>query len=109
MLLKILSILANIAYTVVLRLKLYTDKAMMPDGELHKWRRSPIDRLDMAGHSGLAYAQLFLAAVSVVSAALLLFGVKGRALRAVWLASTAASTLLFLILMLVTGGIHAAY
>ena len=45
MLMTILSIIANIAYFVVLNLNIYTDRAMMPTGEVREWHRSPIIRL----------------------------------------------------------------
>ena len=44
MLMSILSIIANIAYFVVLNMNLYTDRAMMPNGEMREWYRSPLTR-----------------------------------------------------------------
>ena len=51
MLIAILSILVNIVYFVVLNLAIYTDRAVMPAGNIREWHRSPIDRLDMADQS----------------------------------------------------------
>ena len=66
MLMTILSIIANIAYFIVLNINIYTDRAMMPTGEVREWQRSPIARLSIADHSFLLYLQIFLAAVSVI-------------------------------------------
>ena len=109
MLLSILSILLNIAYVVVLNISFYTDRAPMPTGQFREWHRSPLDRLNIADQSWLFYLQIVLAAVSVITSVLRLFGVRGRALNTVQLISTIASTIVFLIIMIVTSNAHAKY
>lgn len=107
--LSIVSIMINAVYLAVLNMDLYTDRAMMPDGKRREWQRSPIDRLYMADRPGLLYLQLFLMAVSVLTGLLILFGVKKGIVKKVWIVSTAASTVMFIILMIVTGNTHAQY
>ena len=109
MLLSILSILLNIAYVVVLNISFYTDRAPMPTGQFREWHRSPLDRLNIADQSVLFYLQIVLAAVSVITSVLRLFGVRGRALNTVQLISTIASTIVFIIIMIVTSNAHAKY
>lgn len=41
----IISIVLNIGYFIVMRVEMYTDRAMMANGEMREWQRSPIDRL----------------------------------------------------------------
>ena len=83
MLMTILSIIANIAYFVVLNFNIYTDRAMMPTGEVREWHRSPIARLSIADRSFLIYLQIVLAAVSVITSILFLFGVRNRIIRTI--------------------------
>ena len=109
MLLSIVSIIVNIAFFVVLNLDLYTDRAMMPNGQVREWSRSPITRLRISGQSALLYLQIALAAVSVVSAVLVLFGVSSRIVKIVRLVSTVASAVMFIILMIVTGNANVRY
>ena len=105
----IASIIANIAYFVVLNTALYTDRAMMPDGGTREWHRSPIDRLNISGMPVLLYLQIFFSAVSVVTGALSIFGVRTAVIRKVQLLSAIASTVLFIIIMIVTANSHARY
>jgi hypothetical protein len=109
MLLSILSILLNIAYVVVLNISFYTDRAPMPTGQFREWHRSPLDRLNIADQSVLFYLQIVLSAVSVITSVLRLFGVRGRALNTVQLISTIASTIVFIIIMIVTSNAYAKY
>ena len=109
MLLSILSILLNIAYVVVLNISFYTNRAPMPTGQFREWQRSPVDRLSIADQSWLFYLQIVLAAVSVITSVLRLFGVRGRTLNTVQLISTIASTIVFIIIMIVTSNSHAKY
>ena len=109
MLMTILSIIANIAYFVVLNLKIYTDRAMMPTGEVREWRRSPITRLNIAGQSFLIYLQIVLAAVSVITSVLFLFGIRTRTIRTIQLVSLIGSAIVFIIIMIVTSDSHAKY
>ena len=105
----ILSIIANIVYLAVLNRELYTDRAMMPTGEVREWHRSPAARLNIADQSFLLYLQITLAAVSIIAGLLLLFGVRSRVVKTIQLISTAGSTAVFIIIMIVTGNSHAHY
>ena len=105
MLLRIGSILLNIVYGVVLNLNLYTDRVAMTDGEARTWQRSPIDRLFLNDQSWLLYLQIALSAVSIITSILLLVGVKNQKsnfLKTVQIVSTAASTVMFIVIMIVT-------
>lgn len=109
MLMSILSIIANIAYFVVLNMNIYTDRATMPTGEVREWHRSPIARLNVADQSFLFYLQMILAAVSMITSVLFLFGVRGRMIRTIQLVSIIGSTIVFIIIMIVTSSSHAKY
>ncbi len=109
MLMTILSILANISYFVVLNMNLYTDRAIMPTGEVREWHRSPITRLNLAGQSFLIYLQMVLAAVSMLTSILFLFGVRSKTLRTIQLVSVIGSTIVFILIMIVTSNSHVNY
>ena len=109
MLMTILSIIINIAYFIVLNMDIYTDRAMMPTGEIREWHRSPIARLNIADQSFLFYLQMILAAVSIITSVLFLFGVRDRIIRTVQLVSVIGSTIVFIIIMIVTSDSHANY
>ena len=109
MLMSILSIIVNIAYFVVLNMNIYTDRAMMPTGEIREWHRSPIARLNIADQSLLFYLQMILAVVSIITSVLFLFGVRGRMIRTIQLVSIIGSTIVFIIIMIVTSNSHAKY
>ena len=109
MLMTILSIIANIAYFVVLNLNIYTDRAMMPNGEVREWHRSPITRLNIADQSFLIYLQIVLAAVSMITSLLVLFGVRSSIVKTIQLVSLIGSTIVFIIIMIVSSDSHAKY
>ncbi len=109
MLTTILSIIVNIAYFVVLNMNIYTDRAMMPTGEVREWHRSPIARLNIADQSFLIYLQIVLAVVSIITSVLFLFGVRGRIIRTIQLVSVIGSTIVFIIIMFVSSDSHAKY
>ncbi len=109
MLMTILSIIVNIVYFVVLNMNIYTDRAMMPDGEVRVWHRSPIARLNIADQSFLIYLQIVLSAVSILTSVLFLFGVRNNTIRTIQLVSTIGSTIVFIIIMIVTSNLHANY
>ena len=109
MLMTILSIIANIAYFIVLNINIYTDRAMMPTGEVREWQRSPIARLSIADQSFLLYLQIVLAAVSIITSVLFLFGVRSRMIRTIQLVSIIGSTIVFIIIIIVTANSHAKY
>ena len=109
MLITILSIIVNILFFVVLNLNIYTDRAMMPTGEVREWHRSPIARLNIADQSFLIYLQIVFAAVSIITSVLFLFGVRNSIIRTIQLVSAIGSTIIFLIIMIVTANSHAKY
>ena len=109
MLITILSIILNIAYFVVLNLNIYTDRAMMPTGEIREWHRSPVTRLNIADQSFLIYLQIVFAAVSIITSVLFLFGVRNNIIKIIQLVSTIGSTIMFIIIMIVTSNLHAKY
>lgn len=109
MLLSILSILVNAVFLIVLNLDLYTDRAMMPTGGIREWHRSPVSSLAIADQSILFFIQLALVAVSIVSSALILFGVRADIVRKIQLISLIASAVMFIVIMIVTSNSHAKY
>ena len=109
MLITILSIILNIAYFVVLNLNIYTDRAMMPTGEIREWHRSPVTRLNIADQSFLIYLQIVFGAVSIITSVLFLFRVRKRMIRTIQLVSVIGSTIMFVIIMIVTSDFHANY
>ena len=109
MLMTILSIIVNILYFVILNLNIHTDRAMMPNGEVREWHRSPITRLNIADQSFLIYLQIILAAVSMITSILFLFGVRSSTIRTIQLVSTIGSTIVFIIIMIATSDLHVNY
>ncbi len=108
-LLHIVAVVVNAVFYLVLRADLYTDRAVMPDGMVRQWQRSPIDRLYISDQPVLLYLQFAFAAVSVIPGVMLLFGCKNRIVRTVRLVSTIASAAMFIIIMLVTCNLHVNY
>ena len=109
MLMPIISIIVNIAYFVVLNIELYTDRAIMPTGNVREWHRSPVARLSISDQSFLFYLHIALAAASVLTSILLLLGVRSRTIKMIQLVSTIGSTVMFVIIMIVTANSHAKY
>jgi len=109
MLVNILSIILNIAYYVVLNTSIYTDKAMMSNGEVREWHRSPVDRLNMADNTFLYYLEIALAIVSIITSILLLFGVSNNIVKKIQLITTIGSTVVFIIIMFVTANVNVKY
>ena len=109
MLMTILSIILNIVYFVVLYMNIYTDRAMMPTGEVREWHRSPIARLNIAGQSFLLYLQIVLAAVSIITSVLFLLKIRTSMIRTIQLVSKIGSTIVFIIIMIATSDSHAKY
>lgn len=99
----------NAAFLAVMNLDLYTDRAVMPNGEIRVWHRSPISRLYIADRQILLVLQLICAALSVITAVLLLFGVRSSTVRKVQIISTAASAVLFVVILIVTANINVKY
>ena len=109
MLMTVLSIIANITFFVVLNINLYTDRAIMPTGEIREWHRSPIARLNIADQSFLIYLQIVFAAVSIITSVLFLFGTRSSIIKTIRLVSIIGSTIVFIIIMIVTSISHAKY
>ena len=109
MLMYIVSILANIIYGIVLNMRIYTDSALMPNGDNRVWKRSPITRLYIADQSILLYLQIGFMAISIITGVLLLCKIKNSLIKTVWMISTIASTVIFIIIMIVTSNVHASY
>ena len=109
MMMSILSIIVNIAYFVILNTALYTDRAKMPTGEIREWHRSPVARLNLSGQSFLFYLEIVLAAVSILTSVLLMFGVRSSIIKTIQLVSTIGSTVMFVIIMIVTANSNVRY
>ena len=109
MILNAVIIVLNIAYYVIMNIDLYTDRAMMPDGGYREWKRSPITRLHISGQETLLYFQVLFAAVSVICCILVLLGVRSSVIKTLRIVSAIASTVLFIIIMVVTSNTHVNY
>jgi len=109
MMMAILSMIANAAYLVILNIAFYTDRVKMPTGEIREWHRSPVTRLNLSGQSFLFYLQIVLAAVSILTSVLLLFGVRSSIIKTIQLVSMIGSTVIFVIIMIVTANSHVHY
>ena len=81
----------------------------MPTGDVREWHRSPIARLSIADQSFLIYLQIVIAAVSIITSVLFLFGVRNNIIKIIQLVSTIGSTIMFIIIMIVTSNLHAKY
>ena len=109
MMMAILSMIANAAYLVILNIAFYTDRVKMPTGEIREWHRSPVTRLNLSGQSFLFYLQIVLAAVSILTCVLLMFGVRSSIIKTIQLVSMIGSTVIFVIIMIVTANSHVHY
>ena len=109
MMMTILSMIANAAYLVILNIAFYTDRVKMPTGEIREWHRSPVTRLNLSGQSFLFYLQIVLAAVSILTSVLLMFGVRSSIIKTIQLVSMIGSTVIFVIIMIVTANSHVHY
>lgn len=109
MMMAILSMIANAAYLVILNIAFYTDRVKMPTGEIREWYRSPVTRLNLSGQSFLFYLQIVLAAVSILTSVLLMFGVRSSIIKTIQLVSMIGSTVIFVIIMIVTANSHVHY
>ena len=109
MLMNVLSIIANAAFLIILNMEFYTDRAVMPSGEVREWHRSPIDRLNIADQSLFLYLQIILAAVSIIADVLLVFGIHSDIVKKIQLITTIGSAVLFIIIMIVTSNTYVKY
>ena len=102
----VISILVNPIYFFILRMELYTDYGVLPDGKRIVNRRSPIESLYHADMSWLFSLELLLMAASVITGVLMLFGVKNKIVKVAQIVSTVASTVMFIIIMMVAGNVQ---
>ena len=106
----ILTTAANAAYFAILRIEMFTERYHLPtDGEVHVKTLSPIDRLYHGGNNGLINLEVFLMVVSVAAGILMIVGLRNRAVRMTWIISSIASTVMFIIIMIIAGGTHLVY
>ena len=106
----ILTIAANSAYFAILRIEMFTERYHLPpDGEVQVKTLSPIDRLYQGGNNGLINLEVFLMVVSVAAGILMIVGLKNRVVRITWIISSIASTVMFIIIMIIAGGTHLVY
>ncbi len=105
---EILSIIANIVYFFVLRMELYTDTAILPDGE-RTYNYNAITKLSHAGSDGMVSVQFVFAVISVILAILLIAGVKKKIVTIAWIISTAISAILFAAILLYAGSVQLKY
>ena len=109
MLLNIVIIILNIACFVVMNTAIYTDRALMPTGEVRQWRRSPADRLAIADNSFLYYLEIGLTVISVITSVLLLFGVSNTTIKKIQLITSIGSAVLFIVIMIMTSNTNVKY
>ena len=105
----ILSVIENIAFFMIMRIELYTDRYHLPDGEMGENKRSPLDSLYHADQSWLAKLEFVFMLVSIVTSVLMFFGVKNNIVKTVQIVATAASTIGFIIIMIYAGNVHLKY
>ena len=109
MLKNMIAVIINAAFAAILNMNLYTDRAMMANGEVREWHRSPAARLSLSDQSVLLYLQLAFAAVSVITSIMMIFGADNKTIKTVRLVSTATSALMFIVIMIVTSNTHVNY
>ncbi|MBR4574440.1 MAG: hypothetical protein IKO16_05980 [Lachnospiraceae bacterium] len=106
----ILSIAANAAYFAILRIEMFTERYHLPpDGEVYVETLSPVDRLYHAGNNGLINLEVFMMVVSVAAGILMIVGLKNRVVRMAWIIGSIASTVMFIIILIIAGGTHLVY
>ena len=107
----IISIVVNAVYCFVLFANIYTDRFYLPgsNGEPQQRviQRSPANRLEIMDKRWLVILMLAVAAAAIISSLLLIFGVKGKIVKAVQIGALAVSTVLFIIIMIISA--HPAY
>lgn len=103
--LNILSIIANIVYFAVLNLKIFTVKYMTPDGQV-QMRVSPAERL---GVPGLYVLHLICSVLSIAASVLSMAGARSSTVRAVQIAALIASTVTFIVVLVVSAGTNLKY
>ena len=105
----IIAIIANALFFFLLNVKMFTDRAVMPNGETRVWHRSPLESLSSTAGGLLYYVLILFAAVSVITNLLALFGVKNRTIDKIRRFSTIASVVVFLLMMIFATFLHPKY
>ena len=109
MLISIIVIIFDLVFYYILNKSIYTDRAPMPDGNVRKWKRSPIDRLNISDSTWLLYLQLFFIVVSIISSILIMFGFKHQMIKIIQIVSFILSIIMFIIIMIFTSNTHVKY
>ena len=109
MLLSIISIIINVLFFVVLNVKKFTDKSVLPGEGSRTWHNSAIDKLNAADMNWLLYLQIFFAAVSVITSALYMFGIRNNVVKIIRLVSLIGSAIVFAVIMVVSLTTHPKY
>ena len=106
---QIAGLIINVIFYWIMNLKMYTDRAVMPNGQIRKWQRSPAERIHTNGQDVLLYVQLAFAIVSIVTGILILLGVKKQIVKTIWLIAIIASAIFFIVIMIASGNAHSHY
>lgn len=109
MLQSVVTVFLNAVFMIVLHLKLFSDRFVLPGEAARTWRRSPVESLQTADMPALLILQYVFVIVSVVSAVLVLFGVKSRTVRIVRLASAVGSAVMFVLILIVSASVRPRY
>ena len=109
MLQSVVTVFLNAVFMIVLHLKLFSDRFVLPGEAARTWRRSPVESLQTADMPALLILQYVFVIVSVVSAVLVLFGVKSRTVRIVRLASAVGSAVMFVLIRIVSASVRPRY
>ena len=109
MVLSIISIIVNIAFNVIIFLKLFTARVHMPDGGLSVYHFSALDKLNAAELTILVYLQILISMVAVILSIFALGKVKADIMKKPQIISFIASVVMFIVLMIVTILIHPKY
>ena len=102
----VISIIVNPVYFFILQKEIYTDQAYLPDGSMLVKRRSPVESLYHVDKSWLFSLELLFMVVSIVTSILMLFGVKKKFIKIAQIVSTVASTVIFIVIMIISGDVH---
>lgn len=109
MIINIISIILNIVFFVIINQNLFTDHSVMIDGTQREWQRSPLDRLYAADKAWLFYLQIIVSAISIITNILVIVGVKNSVVKTIQAITTAASVIVFIVIMAVALTTHPKY
>lgn len=105
----IISIIANIAFNVIIFLKLFKDRVHMPDGGVNVYHLSALDKLNAAELTVLVYLQILISMVAVIFSIFVLSKFKIDVMKKPQIISFIASVVMFVVLMIVAVLIHPKY